>query len=1011
MASWMILGLHLLYLWTRTSYANIACSKCEMNRSSNQITCPDSFHPQKFTVTLSDLKDYPQSALTLKCHHKAENINISLIEDCQFSSVKYVRFERCPLFNVSFSEFFQQIGIHPENVTSLLFVDVGQRDQYDLQEWHLQGLGNLKNLLFDGNQFSSIPQNLLKATPELKHFRFSINKLETLPQSLFASTPNLTEVYLHTNEFTSLPDNLFANLPKLTNLSLWKNNLTEIRPELLSTIPNLQSLELSHNNILHLDSKVFSNLPNLRKILLNTNSLESLPVDIFHNCPSLEILNAEYNKIPALPSELFKNSTKIDTLEFGNNQIANIPENTFQGLNNMVKLKLNRNSLKSLFPNVFADLTSLETLDLQSNLLEYLPHGSFDNLRKLNTLVLKNNSLSELPDNIFKNCENLNNLHVSHNKINVLHSSSFPHPTSTLQVLDLSNNNISFSSIRNSTSIASQEITVEEHFPLSEQIKLHDLSLSSNSINAVPQAFSTELKELAKLNLKGNNIEYLESNDLSFMSNDVIVDLSYNKIKGISLQEMEYIHSQKTVNVYFQGNPLICNCDIYQLARLLQGRAEETENMFQLNVIDQDKVKCSYPEKQNIEFPVKAVNTESLVCRLKSCPAMCTCFTRPHDTMFIINCSYQGLKAIPKLKDNYLPEGNLSITLNLRNNSITDLSGLQDPEYSSLVNLTIPNNKLSFINDSVLPQHLQVLDIRGNNFTSLPKSILELFNSSSVILSLGDNPWRCNCDLDDLHNFLREPNRKVTDSHNIICLNIEEPLIQVKKEDLCPIIQQPMIIASITSITIFLFLFFVLGTVSVYKYQQDIKVWLFTHRLCLWAVAQEEQDADKKYDAFISYSNKDEEFVNSVLVPGLESGDPKYKVCLHYRDWIPGEYIQNQIDQSIEASSRTIVILSSNFIENVWGQLEFKTAHSKALKDKTNKIIVIVFGEVPPDSELDDELRLYLSTRTYLQWRDPKFWEKLRYVMPHPQQFITKQHKRKENLKLELVHSNSKQNT
>lgn len=86
--------------------------------------------------------------------------------------------------------------------------------------------------------------------------------------------------------------------------------------------------------------------------------------------------------------------------------------------------------------------------------------------------------------------------------------------------------------------------------------------------------------------------------------------------------------------------------------------------------------------------------------------------------------------------------------------------------------------------------------------------------------------------------------------------------------------------------------------------------------------------------------------MNSKLVPVLESGDPKYRVCLHYRDWIPGEYILNQIDQSIEASRRTIVILSSNFIQSVWGQMEFKTAHSKALKDKFNRIIIIVVGEV-----------------------------------------------------------------
>ena len=42
--------------------------------------------------------------------------------------------------------------------------------------------------------------------------------------------------------------------------------------------------------------------------------------------------------------------------------------------------------------------------------------------------------------------------------------------------------------------------------------------------------------------------------------------------------------------------------------------------------------------------------------------------------------------------------------------------------------------------------------------------------------------------------------------------------------------------------------------------------------------------------------------MNNILVPGLESGDPKYRVCLHYRDWIPGEYIQVSYRGSINRS-------------------------------------------------------------------------------------------------------------
>ncbi|KAK8736268.1 hypothetical protein OTU49_004904 [Cherax quadricarinatus] len=1005
MASRMILVLHLLHFWVASTYASIiSCGQCERNTNA-ELECPRSIDPQRFKVSVTDHKDYPQSVLHLTCRYDAPAINISLIEDCEFSSVKYVEFQRCPLFNTSFSEIFEQIGIRPENVTSLLFSNVGQRSGLELEEWHLRGLKNLKNLVFEANSFTAIPPNLLEATPKLRHFSFTSNKMESLPESLFKSTPNLTEIYLYNNAFTSLPVGLFANLSKLTNLSLWENKLTELHPELLSTVPQLLSLELTHNKISQFDSGVFSNLTNLRSVLLNSNSLEFLPENIFHNCPNLEILESNFNKITSLSSELFKKSTKLKRLDFSNNQIRSLPQNIFKGLNDLAKLLLKRNGLTSLPVDIFTDLTNLEALDLQSNLLVALPSRCFDNLRQMNVLVLKNNSISELPDDIFKNCESLKKLYVSYNNLSVLQSSSFPHPRTSLELLDLANNNISFS-VQSNMDSASQLITLEEHFPLSEQTNLTLLCLSNNRIPVVSQAFTTNFPELEELDLDGNIIEYLDFNYLSFKSDNVVIKLNNNKIKSISLQDAAHTQPPKIVNVQLEGNQLSCDCNIYKFARLLQGKSfQKGENTFQYQVENREKITCSYPENQNLQIPVMKVNTDVLTCQVQECPNRCRCFTRPHDMMLIINCAYQGLQSIPKLTHD-LVKGNYSLTLNLSNNTITNLNGLQDSEYSSLVNLTVPNNKLSFINESVLPDHLKVLDIRGNNFTSLSKSLLEFLNSS-VTLSLGENPWHCNCDLDDLHTFLRDPNRKVTDSHNIICDNLDEPLINVQKEDLCPIIRQAMVIVTITCITIFLFLFCVLGTVSVYKYKQDVKVWLFTHRICLWAVVEEEHEANKKYDAFISYSNKDEEFVNSVLVPGLESGDPKYKVCLHYRDWVPGEYIQDQIDQSIEASRRTIVILSSNSVENVWGQLQFKTAHSKALKEKTNKIIVIVFGEVPPDSELDEELRLYLSTRTYLQWRDPKFWEKLRYVMPHPQEFINK-HKHTD--KFELVISNSKQN-
>ena len=135
------------------------------------------------------------------------------------------------------------------------------------------------------------------------------------------------------------------------------------------------------------------------------------------------------------------------------------------------------------------------------------------------------------------------------------------------------------------------------------------------------------------------------------------------------------------------------------------------------------------------------------------------------------------------------------------------------------------------------------------------------------------------------------------------------------------------------------------------------------------------------YDAFVSYSGHDVQWVLNTLKPKLENPERSYRLCLNDRDFLPGEEITTNILNGVKFSRKMIMILTRSFLESEWCRFEFITAHRRVLKGRTNYLIVILFDNINV-KDLDEDLQVYLKTNTYLYYADKWFWDKLMYAMP-----------------------------
>ncbi|XP_019877038.2 protein toll-like [Aethina tumida] len=180
-----------------------------------------------------------------------------------------------------------------------------------------------------------------------------------------------------------------------------------------------------------------------------------------------------------------------------------------------------------------------------------------------------------------------------------------------------------------------------------------------------------------------------------------------------------------------------------------------------------------------------------------------------------------------------------NIEINLSNNSLKEAPNSQDG-YEGVTEMNLSKNKIGNIN--WVPPHIQKLYLSHNHLTSMNDTILDKLNGSIKYLSLDRNRWTCDYSALKLQHFLIHNTKQVGGSH-VYCKVSNVKIIQ--NSELCN--YTTLIVLTSTPIVIII-LFIACGLAMYYKWQEEIKVWLYSKNLCLWWATEEELDKNKRYE-------------------------------------------------------------------------------------------------------------------------------------------------------------------
>ncbi|XP_025419820.1 toll-like receptor Tollo [Sipha flava] len=851
-------------------------------------------------------------------------------------------------------------------------------------------LFRLRSLRLDNNGVQHLPENVFSTLIDMRTLVLSSNKLTRIDQFTFDGLPSLNQLSLDNNQIQYIDPEALRNSTDLEYLHLNGNKLYDI-PAVLNNVPNLKTLDLGYNQITDIFNTSFPAMSQLIGLKLLKNQISNVSKGVFDRLPELHLINLANNKIQKIEPGTFDNNTRLVAVRVDGNYLRDVG-GLFSKLSNLVWLNISENFLEwfdyALIP------TGLQWLDIHGNQITELGNH-YELETQLTGFDASNNKLTEVTGSSIP--DKVQNLYLSNNQISKIQSYAFFKKPNLTQV-DLTGNRL-----RTLNPQSLRISTVPGGRPMPQFLVGNNPFVCDCSMQWL-QAYSVE---------PDRNKPKLV--DLETATCEVIYNRGESRVLLKEASEEQFL-CQYDMECAKRSTCDCCDFDACDCKMICPTNCTCFHSVSSTsNVVDcsgagyVNRVPDKIPMNTTVLYldgnTVRTLSTHAFLGR----KILKVLYLNSSNVERVQNRTFLGLKELE--------------VLHLDDNRVSTLHGDEFYGLDKLKELYLNHNRITYVNGTTFRflQQLTVLRLDHNRIVQFPVWRL---SPTLTQLTVAENHWSCACDfVQQMKEFLQYAADAVTDADQVRCLdhsggfnifsdngtavcgttatppqpdkpfngssnmiegalnsggNLTTPIkTVVQRPDILDYV--PILIVSFSAV-----FFIVVTAMVVYVFRHEMKVWChsrFGVRIFCKSTEFEMDERDKLFDAFVSYSSKDEAFVVEELAPILENGDPSYKLCLHYREFPAGGYISDTIVQAVESSKRTIMVLSENFIKSEWCRFEFKSAHHQVLRDKRKRLIVILLGEVP-NKDLDPDIRLYLKTNSYLQWGDKHFWEKLKFALP-----------------------------